>query len=151
MIRWISARSIVAPPATVFRAVADPEEFQKAIPDGSGVEYLTAQRSGVGTRFRTTRLNRGKPMAFEQEVTDLVPGERVRMLNVTHGTPWDSTFTIARDGGRSVLTLTMDARPVALVQKIMMRLLRRTIQKALERDMDAVKAHCERDARTAQT
>jgi hypothetical protein len=54
----------------VFRTVADPEEFQRAIPGGSNVEYLTASRSGVGTRFRSTRLMKGKPSTFELEMTE---------------------------------------------------------------------------------
>ena len=68
--RWTSVRTISATPDRVFRAVADPEEFQRAIPGGASVEYLTASRSGVGMRFRSTRLVKGKPSTFEQEVTE---------------------------------------------------------------------------------
>jgi carbon monoxide dehydrogenase subunit G len=144
MIRWTAERTINATSERVFRAVADPEEFQKAIPDGSTVEYLTPNHSGVGTKFRSTRINKGKPATFEQEVTEFVPGERVRMVNVTHGTPWDSTFSVRRDGNGTVLTLTMDALPTRLMAKVIMRLIRGMVQKALEKDMDAVKAYCER-------
>ena len=71
--RWTSSRTITAAPDRVFRTVADPEEFHKAIPDGVSVAYLTAKRSGVGTKFRATRRVRGKPTAFDQEVTEFVP------------------------------------------------------------------------------
>ena len=59
--RWTSVRTINATTDRVFRAVADPEEFQKAIVGGSSVEYLTGSRSGVGMKFRSTRLVKGKP------------------------------------------------------------------------------------------
>jgi len=82
-VRWTAARTIGAPPE---RAVADPEEFQEAIPaipGGSAVEYLTPGRSGVGTKFRAT---------------------------------WP---------------------------RVMNRLIARMVQKALDKDLDAVKAWCE--------
>jgi len=82
-VRWTAARTIGAPPERVFRAVADPEEFQEAIPGGSAVEYLTPGRSGVGTKFRAT---------------------------------WP---------------------------RVMNRLIARMVQKALDKDLDAVKAWCE--------
>ena len=142
--RWTSVRTINAAPDRVFRAVGDPEEFQKAIPGGSSVEYLTAGHSGVGTKFRSTRLVKGKPQSFEQEVTEFVAGERVRMVNVTHGTLWDSTFSVRPGDGGSVLTLAMDAVTDRLLARVMTRLIARMVQKALDQDMDAVKAYCER-------
>ena len=144
MKRWTTVRTIHAAPERVFRTVADPEEFQKAIPGGSGVEYLTAERSGAGMRFRSTRVTRGKPMSFEQEVTEFVPGERIRMVNVTHGTLWDSTFHVRPHGDDSVLTLTMDATARKLMGRVVNHLIGGMVQKALEHDMDAVKAYCER-------
>jgi len=142
--RWTSIRSIRATPDRVFLTVADPEEFQRAIPGGSGVEYLSTQRSGVGTRFRTTRAQNGKPMAFDQEVTEFVAGDHVRMVNVTHGTAWDSVFTVKPAGAETMLVLTMDANPARFLQRLMMRLAAPMVRKALDRDMDAVKAFCER-------
>src|SRR5215813_4281682 len=96
--QWTSTRTINAPPERVFRVVADPEEFQKAIVGGSTVEYLTPSHSGVGAKFRATRIIKGKPTAFDQEVTEFVPGDRVRLVNVTQGTVWDSEFKVREAG-----------------------------------------------------
>jgi carbon monoxide dehydrogenase subunit G len=144
--RWTSTRTIDAPADRVFRTVADPEEFQKAIPGGSSVEYLTPSRSGVGVKFRATRLMKGKPSTFEQEVTEFVQAEHVRLVNVTHGTVWDSTFRVRSDARATVLTLTMDAQTERLLARVMTRLIAGMVQKALDMDMDAVKAYCERGA-----
>ncbi len=141
---WTCARTINASSDKVFHVVADPEEFHRAIPDGASVEYLTATRSGVGTKFRATRMSRGKPMAFDQEVTEFVPGKRVRTLNVTHGTLWDGMFTVKAQGQGCVLTLEMESKTDRLLARLMNRLIARMVQKALDRDMDAVKAYCER-------
>jgi hypothetical protein len=136
--RWISIRKVNAPPDRVFRVVGDPNEFQKAV-GGPPVEYL-----GSHTKFRATRITKGKAAAFEQEVIEFIPGQRVRMINVTHGTPWDSTFSVQPDAGGSILTLTMDAAPPNFIGRVMMHVIRRMLQKALEKDMDAVKGYCER-------
>jgi len=142
--RWVAVRTINAPPDRVFRTVADPEEFHRAIPDGVKVEYLTAQHSGVGTRFRATRMNRGKPTAFDQEVVEYVPGKHIRMDNETHGTLWIGMFDVAVKDGQSVLTLTMDSRAERWLPRILTRLIAPMVQKALEKDMNAVKTYCER-------
>ena len=142
--RWRSIRSIQASPDRVFRTVADPEEFQKAIPGGSTVEFLTPVRNAVGAKFRATRVTNGKSAAFDQEVTEYVPGQKVRLVNVTHGTEWDSVFEVKRAGPGTELALTMDARPGHLLGRIMNRLIGGMVQKALDQDMDAVKAYCEK-------
>jgi len=142
--RWIAVRTIDAPPDRVFRTVADPEEFHRAIPDGVRVEWLTAAHSGVGAKFRATRMSRGKPAAFDQEVVEYVPGKHVRMDNVTHGTLWVGMFDVVVRDGRSVLTLTMDSRTDRWLPRIMNRVIAPIVQRALEKDLDAVKAYCER-------
>jgi hypothetical protein len=108
------------------------------------VEYLTAQHSGVGTKFRATRMNRGKPAVFDQEVIEYTPDKHIRMDNETHGTLWIGMFDVATQGAQSVLTLTMDSKTDRWLPRIMTRLIAPMVQKALEKDMDAVKAYCER-------
>lgn len=142
--RWVAVRTINAPPDRVFRTVADPEEFHRAIPDGVKVEYLTPEHTGVGTKFRATRMNRGKPAAFDQEVIEYVPGTHIRMDNETHGTRWIGMFDVEPRGSQSVLTLTMDSRTDRWLPRLMTRLIAPMVQKALDKDMDAVKAYCER-------
>jgi hypothetical protein len=66
------------------------------------------------------------------------------MDNETHGTLWIGRFDIAAQGAQSVLTLTMDSKTDRWLPRIMTRLIAPMVQKALEKDMDAVKAYCER-------
>jgi hypothetical protein len=97
----------------------------------------------VGVKFRATRLMKGKPSTCEQEVTEFVPNQHIRLVNVTHGTVWDTTFSVRAESGATVLTLTMDARAEQLLARLMTRLIAGIIQKALDTDLDAVKAYCE--------
>jgi len=137
-------RAIKAPPDVVFRTVADPRQFAKAIAGVTGLEFLSKTTAGVGTRFRQTRVMKGKSSTMDFEVTEYVKDQRVRIVNETHGTIWDSVFTVERDGDATTLTMRMDTKSERLLPRIMMPLICLLIKKAVEGDMDAVKASCER-------
>ncbi|MHC4668834.1 MAG: SRPBCC family protein [Planctomycetota bacterium] len=145
--RTTVSRTIHAPIETVFATVAHIENFSKAVPHIVKVEFLSDVRAGVGTRFRETRLMGGKEASTELEVTEYVENDRVRLVADTHGTVWDTVFTVrpAPVGGVE-LRMVMDANAYKLVAKLMNPLVQVLIRKAIEKDMDAVKAFCEKDA-----
>ena len=136
-------RSIAAPLELVFTTVADITQFRQAIPHIVNVEFLSATRSGVGTRFRETRLMNGKEMPTELEVTEYVKNDRIRLVADSHGTIWDTLFTVRSDQGRTELTMVMEAKGYKLLAKIMNLLICRLVAKAVEQDMDSVKTFCE--------
>ena len=138
------SRTIHAPIERVFETIASIENFKQAIPQIVNVEFLTEQRFGVGTKFRETRLMGKRKATVELEVTELVDNQHIRIVSDTHGTVWDTVFTTqpAADGGVE-LTMVMDARAYKLLPKMLNPLLSGMIRKAVEKDMDAVKAFCE--------
>lgn len=144
MTRFTATRSINAPIDLVFKTVSDINNFSKAIPDIINVEFLSDVKSGIGTRFRETRLMNGKEAMTELEVTEFVENDHVRMVTDSHGAVWDSVFTVKRVDGHTELTLAMDARPHKFMQKMMIPMIKGMISKALEKDMDAVKTYCEK-------
>jgi len=138
-------RHIAAPVATVFDTVAHIENFSKAVPHIVNVEFLSDVRSGVGTRFRETRLMNERQASTELEVTEYVDNERVRIVGDAGGTVWDTVFTVARsDAGGTVLEMVMDARAYKPLAKLMNPLIKGVVRKAIEKDLDAVKSYCER-------
>ena len=66
--------------------------------------FLSEVRTGVGTRFRETRLMHGKERSTELEVTEYVENERVRMVADTDGTVWDSVFVVSPVEGKTLST-----------------------------------------------
>jgi len=144
MNQFTATRSINAPIDLVFKTVSDINNFSKAIPDIINVEFLSDVKSGIGTRFRETRLMNGKEAMTELEVTEFVDKDHVRMVTDSHGAVWDSVFTVKRVDGHTELTLVMDARPHKFMQKMMIPMIKGMISKALEKDMDAVKTYCEK-------
>jgi len=136
-------RSIHAPAGVVFQTVADAKRFAQAISGVTKVEVVSEAPSGVGTRFRQSRLMNGKETTMEFEVTEYVKNERVRIVNETHGTIWDSLFTLAPSNGSTTLTMRMETRSLRLLPRLLMPLVCLFIKKAVEKDIDAVKTFCE--------
>ncbi len=136
-------RQILAPVELVFDTVADIRNFSQALPHVVRYEFLSEKESGLGTRFRETRLMGGKEATTELEVTEYAPNDHVRMVADSHGAVWDTTFTVGRQDDATQLTVVMDARPHQLLPRIMNTLFKPMIAKAVARDMDLVKNHCE--------
>ena len=145
MTRTSLSRTIRAPTTAVFETVADATNYTKAVSDIVKVEFLGDQRSGVGTRFRETRVMGRREAATELEVTEYVGNERIRMVSDAGGTVWDSLFTVTpvEDGRATRLDLVMEARPYRLLSRILVPLMKRAVSKAVVGDMDAVKAYLE--------
>ena len=149
MPRLTLVRSIDAPVERVFRTVADVTQFSQAIPHIVRVEFLSNVRSGIGARFRETRMTKGMEASTELEVTEYVENDRVRIVSEAGGAVWDTAFTVSSAAGRTELTMAMDARALKWPAKITLPVVMRMIRKAVISDMDDVKAFCERPAQEA--
>lgn len=136
-------RRISAPIEHVFETVSDISNFRKAIPHITEVEFLTEQHVGVGTRFRETRLMKGRKASTELEVTEYVPADRVRLVSDVGGTVWDTVFTVRQEGDEVELQMVMEARAYKLLARLLNPMIKGMIRKAIEQDLDAVKVWCE--------
>lgn len=144
MTRTTIIRLIDAPLDKVFKTVSDISQFSQAIPHIMKIEYLSDKKNGVGTRFRETRLMKGKEAVTELEVTEYIENERVRFVADSHGTVWDTVFTVKAKDMQTELTMTMDAKAYQLLPKLMNPLIKGMIKKAIMQDMDLVKIYCEK-------
>ncbi len=137
-------RNIAAPVERVFAVASDIEQFSKAVPHITHVEMLSEQHTGLGARFRETRLMKGREHTTELEVIEYLVNDRVRMVSDAGGTIWDTLFTVRPKGEGAELHVAMDARPHKLLARIVTPFIRGAVQKAIESDIDAIKAYCER-------
>lgn len=144
--RIATTRQIQAPVDQVFDVVAHIENFQKAVPDIVGIDYLSDVHRGVGTKFRETRRMGKREAACDLEVTEYEPSRRVRIVSDAGGTIWDTVFAISPHGDGASLEMVMEDRPYKLLAKLFTPLIRGMIRKAVSKDMDAVKAFCEAGA-----
>jgi ribosome-associated toxin RatA of RatAB toxin-antitoxin module len=139
----ISVKKLIeAEVGEVFDAVADVAGTPEWVPDVERIEFLGEQRSGVGTRFRETRLSRGKPMETDLEITELEE-TRVRMVTDSHGTVWDTLFDVWPVGEAAELSMQMAARPHKLMSRILNPLMSGMFRRGMESHLEVVAARCE--------
>jgi hypothetical protein len=86
----------------------------------------------------------GKQMPTELTVKEYMRNERFRLVAESHGTVWDSLFVVTGGPDRARPTLTMDARSERLLTRLMVFLFSGVVARAIGRDMNTVKAWCER-------
>ncbi|MEM9616059.1 MAG: SRPBCC family protein [Actinomycetota bacterium] len=134
---------IDAPVEEVFDVVAHIENFSKAVPAIADVEFISEQRSGVGTRFRETRVMGRREATSELEVTEYEEGSLIRLVAEEGGSTWDSRFTTTAEGESTRLDFTMVATPHTFAARILDPLTKGIVAKAIRGDMEAVKAYCE--------
>ena len=137
-------RNIHAPVDIVFQSVADAERFAQAITGVTKLEFLSKSTTGIGTRFRQSRAMKGKETTMDFEVTEYVKNDRVCIINETHGTIWDSLFTLEPQGLSTRLTMRMVTHSDRLLPRLLMPVICLFVRGAVERDFDALKAYCER-------
>ncbi len=136
-------RTIHADLDEVFDTVAHFENYAEAIKNIVGVEFLSEHRTGVGARFREKREIGGRPASVVLEVKEYEPGKRIRLESDENGTVWDSTFTFREVAEGCEIEVVMEARAYKLRPRLLNPLFKGMIARAVARDLDALKAHCE--------
>lgn len=139
----VVTKKIAAPIDSVFRTVAEINRFSKAIPHIVRVEFISEEKSGLGTQFRETRSMRGREFSTVLEITEFAENEHVRIVSDSHGTVWDTLFTVEPEDAHTILKMEMTATPKKLAAKASTRLMRPMVAKAVAADMESVKTYCE--------
>ena len=142
-----TTRQVNASIECVFQTISDVRNFAKAVPHITNIEFLTDQQHGAGTRFRETREMNGKPTTVDLEVTEFIENERVRIVSDAGGTVWDTVFTVRPLADSVAMHMVMEAHAHKFMAKLINPLIRGMVAKAVESDMDAVKAYCESEAK----
>ena len=124
--------------------MANISQFSQAIQHIKKVEFLSDMKTGVGTRFRETRIVRGKESVTELEVTEYVKNDRIRLVADSHGTIWDTLFVVKADNDQTELTMTMEARSDKLIHRLINQLMKGMIANVIAKDLDYVKEFCEK-------
>jgi carbon monoxide dehydrogenase subunit G len=106
--------AIRRPLAEVFDFVAD--ERNNYDPNVTDAELLTGEPIGIGTRFRSTSVRRGRPVDM---IVEIVEYDRpTRLVTVTHLAGIDilSTLTLATEDAGTRLLWTSELEPRGLLR-----------------------------------
>lgn len=143
MIRVRVKRTIDAPLELVFATVANIANFSKALPHITRYEFLSEITKGVGTRFHEVRTFNDQETITELEVTEYVENEKICLVANGNGTIWDTTFAVKTEFGRTILTVTLDAKAYEWKARLINPLVRKVYKNAIATDMGFVRAYCQ--------
>ncbi|GGE05440.1 activator of HSP90 ATPase [Tsuneonella deserti] len=95
-----------APPATVFKAWADPDLFRRWwVPKGAGMVLQNCQMDvRTGGTYRLDFAAGGNTMTFHGKYLEVVPGERIVWTNEEEEDGAVTTVVLEDHGGKTLLT-----------------------------------------------
>jgi hypothetical protein len=137
-------KEIQAPCATVFAQAMDIPNSEKFIPAITKIEPLQAGPPQVGWRWRETRFFLGKEATEEMWIIDIQKDRQYVVEAKSNGMHYTTTFRFQprNNGQTTLMEMIFDAKPVTLFAKLLsplMFLMRGTMVKAVEADLQAIK------------
>ena len=145
MLDFTLTRQINAPPSRVYTIFADVTVLQKAVPEIIEVEILSETKIGHGVRYRETRKMFGRVAQEVMEMTEAVEDQRLRLASSPQGLTWETLVEVNPTQAGTALRYTCHITPTGMMGRMMLLFMKSTITKALERDLDAIKAFAEMD------
>ena len=146
MARIVITKQVDAPVQSVFDVFTDIEKAADRISGIRRIEKITEGPVGKGTRFRETRIMFKKEATEELEITDFDPGRHYAVGCEACGCRFETVFRFQPDGRGAKVEMEMNSRPVTLFAKLMSplsALMMGSMKKAMEKDMDELKAAAE--------
>ncbi len=137
---------INASPEAVFDVATNVEKWAEVVPAIEKIEMLTPSPAGLGTKFRETRLMFKKEATEEMEFVEWNRPTSYGLLAESHGSRYQTTYTLTQEGDSTRLTLNFDATPLTFMAKVMsvlMKPMMKMMIKMCTKDLEAIKAHVE--------
>ncbi|MFC1609878.1 SRPBCC family protein [Myxococcota bacterium] len=123
----------------VFVVFTDLEGATKRIEGIKEIEFLSETRSGLGVRWRETRVMFGKEATEDMEITALDPPDSYVVEAESHGTHYASVFSFRdADDGATEVTWEFEGKPLSLFAKLMTPLgflMSGSLRKMLQKDL----------------
>jgi carbon monoxide dehydrogenase subunit G len=105
---------IARPPAEVFGFITDPANAPRVSPSIQKMERISDGPTGVGTRYRETRVMNGKPAQAELQVTRFEPPTTYAVQNETEGIKTVYTYTLTPQVAGTRVQLVAELHAVGL-------------------------------------
>ena len=138
-----------APVEKVFDVFSDISQAENRIEGITKIEMLSDVTSGVGTRWRETRILFGREATEEMEISAYSPNQSYEVVAESRGMKYHSIyrFTPSADGTQVEMVFSGTATTLATrLMSLLGFLFQGATRKALEADMVALKKVCEAPA-----
>ncbi len=151
MIRVPVAVTVKAPKRVVWSLISDVEGSASTISGIEEIEILERPTSGLlGLKWRETRTLYGKSATETMWITEVDEGSHYRTEARSHGSIYRTDVRVADAPGGTVLRMELTAEATTVPAKILSvalgGMIRRSVGKALLRDLEDVKRAAESQA-----
>lgn len=140
------SKSINAPIEKVFDVFSDITQIENRIDGITKIEILSDVKSGVGTRWRETRVMFGREATEEMEISALEANKSYEVVAESRGMKYHTKYTFTPQGDGTQVEMVFSGQAVSFAAKLMTPLaflMKGTVRKAMDKDMDELKAVCE--------
>ena len=137
---------VSCPRARVAALATDPLNAPRWYANIRSVELLTDPPVRLGSRMRFVAAFLGRRIDYIYEVLELVPGERLTMSTASGPFPMTTTYSFEDVEGGTRMTLRNHGSPRGF-GAVAGPVMRRAIERANRKDLDAIKALLEADTR----
>lgn len=110
--------TINAPPERVFEVYSDIENAAERIDGITKLEILSAARSGLGLRWRETRVMMGKEATEEMEITAFDAPCSYQVEAESHGMHYTTVMSFTEQGDTTRVTWFFGGEPLTLATKV---------------------------------
>lgn len=146
-----AAIDIQAPREKVWHVITDHANWVNIVEAIEAVDVLEQPEQGlVGFKWRETRTMFGKKATEEMLITEAEQNSHYSTVAESHGAIYESTTSIEEQNGMTRLTMAFEGRPRTTGAKIMAALMgwmfKGATRKALQKDLEDIKAHIESQA-----
>jgi carbon monoxide dehydrogenase subunit G len=132
---------------SVFTVFTDLEGAVQRIEGIKSIEFLSEEKSGLGVRWRETRVMFGKEATEDMQITALTEPDSYVVEAESHGTHYTSVFSFRdSEAGTTEVTWEFEGRPLSLFAKIMAPLgflMWGSMRKMLQKDLADLKQSIE--------
>ena len=129
-------RNYDAPVERVFGVFGDIPNAADNVGVITKVEMLTDGKVGAGTRWRETRLMRGRASTMELGVTDWKPNESYTVECEAGNTLWVTRFEFRPKDGGTEVALVIEWHPKGFLARIMCGLVSGMMKKGMTQDLE---------------
>lgn len=138
-----SSRHVKAPIERTFDVFSDLTKAAERVEGIKSVEILSdTPATGVGTRWRETRVMFGREATEEMEISAFTPNKSYEVVAHSRGVDYHTIYTFREHNGGTDVEMVFSGKPTTLLTRLMSPLgylFKGATQKALEADMDALK------------
>jgi len=146
MARFTISKLVKGSPEHVFDVFTDIEKSAERVSGIEKIEVLTEGPVGKGTRFRETRIMFKREATEEMEITEFEPGKGLAIEADSCGAHFTSRFTFTPEGDQVRVDIEFSTRATSFFAVLFAPLgwlMMGSMKKAIEKDMDELKAAAE--------